>query len=51
MVNGTPGFVVMRGGAPFSVLGFTVRGGRIVELDVVADPDRLQRLDLSVLDD
>jgi RNA polymerase sigma factor (sigma-70 family) len=51
MVNGTPGFVVMRGDVPFSVLGFTVRGGLILELDVVADPERLSRLDLSVLDD
>jgi hypothetical protein len=33
------------------VLGFTVRGGRIVELDVVADPERLKQLDPSVLDD
>jgi RNA polymerase sigma factor (sigma-70 family) len=51
MVNGTPGFVVMRAGVPFSVLGFTVRGGRIVELDVIADPERLSQLDFSVLDD
>jgi ketosteroid isomerase-like protein len=51
VVNGTAGFVVMRGAAPYAVLAFTVRGGRIVELDVVADPDRLRQLDLSVLAD
>jgi len=51
LVNGTPGFVVVRDGAPFAVLGFTVSGGRIVELDVVADPVRLRQLDLSVLHD
>jgi hypothetical protein len=28
----------------------TVRGGRIVELDILADPERLRRLDLSRLD-
>ena len=51
LVNGAPGYVVLRAGAPFSVLGFAIRGGRIVEVDVVADPERLRRLDLSVLDD
>jgi RNA polymerase sigma-70 factor (ECF subfamily) len=51
LVNGTAGFVVVRDGAPFAVLGFTVRDGRVVELDVVGDPRRLSRLDLSVLDD
>ena len=51
LVNGTAGLVVVRDGAPFAVLGFTVRDGRVVELDVVGDPERLRRLDLSVLDD
>jgi RNA polymerase sigma-70 factor (ECF subfamily) len=32
-------------------MGFTVRGGKIVEIDVLADPERLGRLDLAVLDD
>jgi len=36
-------------GHPFSVLGFTVAGGRIVEIDVLADPERLQAIDFSVL--
>jgi hypothetical protein len=36
---------------PVSVMGFTVRRGRIVEIDILADPDRLRRLDLAVLDD
>jgi RNA polymerase sigma-70 factor (ECF subfamily) len=31
-------------------MAFTVRGGRIVEIDVLADPERIGRLDLSVLD-
>jgi RNA polymerase sigma-70 factor (ECF subfamily) len=32
-------------------MSFTVRGGKIVEIDVLADPERLSRLDLAVLDD
>jgi RNA polymerase sigma-70 factor (ECF subfamily) len=34
-------------GRPFSVLAFTVAGGRIVAIDVLIDPDRLARLDLD----
>jgi RNA polymerase sigma-70 factor (ECF subfamily) len=32
-------------------MGFTVRGGKIVEIDVLADPARLSPLDLALLDD
>ncbi len=51
LVNGTPGFLVAPHGKPFAVLGFTVVGGRIVEIDILADADRLQQLDLAGLDD
>jgi RNA polymerase sigma factor (sigma-70 family) len=51
LVNGAAGVVVASGGRPFSVMGFTVRGGRIVEIDVLADPARLRQLDLALLDD
>jgi len=45
LVNGSPGFVVLdEAGQLFSVLGFTVAGGRIVEIDILADPARLSRL-------
>jgi len=37
-------------GRPFAVLGFTVAAGRIVEIDILVDPERLARLDLTVLD-
>ncbi|MGQ0804349.1 MAG: RNA polymerase sigma factor SigJ [Actinomycetota bacterium] len=50
LVNGAAGVVVAPGGRPFSVMGFTVRGGKIVEIDAIADPERLARLDLAVLD-
>jgi RNA polymerase sigma-70 factor (ECF subfamily) len=51
LVNGAAGVVMATGGRPFAVVGFTVRGGRIVEIDILADPERLRRLDLAVLDD
>ena len=38
-----------RDGVPFSVAGFTIRGGRIVAFDILADPERVARLDLSML--
>ena len=49
LVNGTAGLVVVRDGSPFAVLGFTVSGERIVEIDILADPARLRHLDLAVL--
>ena len=50
LVNGIPGAVAWApDGSPFAVVAMTVKGGRIVELDVLADPDRLGRLDLSVV--
>jgi RNA polymerase sigma-70 factor (ECF subfamily) len=51
LVNGGPGVVVAPGGRPFAVLGFTIAAGRIVEIDILADPERLALLDLTVLDD
>src|SRR5215204_1042220 len=51
LVNGAAGVVVAPRGRPFAVMGFTVRRGKIVEIDVLADPARLRQLDLAVLDD
>jgi len=51
LVNGAAGAVVAPRGEPFSVMGFTVVGGRIVEIDAITDPARLRALDLAVLDD
>jgi RNA polymerase sigma factor (sigma-70 family) len=50
LVNGAVGVVTTRDGRPFSIGAFTVRNGRIVEMDWFADPERLSRLDLTVLD-
>ncbi len=51
LVNGATGLVATRGGQPFSVGGFTVRGGKIVEIDILADPARLAEFDLTILVD
>ncbi len=50
LVNGSVGIVSDRGGRVFAVLGMTISGGRIVEIDILADPQRLARLDLAALD-
>jgi ketosteroid isomerase-like protein len=50
LVNGIPGGVAWApDGSPFAVLALTVKGGRIVAIDVLADPDRLGQLDLTVV--
>jgi len=52
LVNGAAGIVSwLPDGQPFSVMGFIVRKGRIVEIDVVRDPRRLSRLDLILYKD
>lgn len=51
LVNGAVGLVMAPRGRLFLVLGFTIADGRITEIDVIADPDRLRQLDLAVLDD
>jgi ribosomal protein S4 len=50
LVNGAAGVVVTLAGQPVAVAGFTVSRGKIVEIDVVADPERLRGLDLSAVD-
>jgi len=49
LINGTAGVVVANAGRPLSVMAFAVVDGRIASIDVLADPDRLARLDLSAL--
>src|SRR5215218_847602 len=52
LVNGAAGVVVFVHGRPFSVMGFTVKSGKIVEIDILADPERLSQPDLlALLDD
>jgi RNA polymerase sigma-70 factor (ECF subfamily) len=49
LVNGAAGLVSLRNGALFSLGAFTVRNGKIAELDFLLDPERLARLDPAVL--
>ncbi len=50
LVNGTPGIVMAPCGRLILVLAFTIPDERITRIDVIADPARLQELDLAVLD-
>jgi RNA polymerase sigma factor (sigma-70 family) len=50
LVTGVPGGVAWSpDGSPFAVVALTVTGGRIAAIDILADPDRLRQLDLSVV--
>ena len=50
LVNGVPGGVAWAAdGSPFALLAMTVKGGRIVAIDVLADPERLRELDLELI--
>jgi len=47
LVNGAVGMIGMRDGRPVSVFSPVVRDGRIVEINILADPERIAALDLS----
>ncbi|MFF8258960.1 hypothetical protein [Streptomyces virginiae] len=47
LVNGLPGAVAVAEGRAVSVMAFTVRDGRIIALDILTDPQRLARIDVS----
>jgi RNA polymerase sigma-70 factor, ECF subfamily len=49
LINGEAGVVWAAHGRPYSVVAFTVRRGRIVAINVLADPARLQHLAFDVL--
>jgi RNA polymerase sigma-70 factor, ECF subfamily len=51
LVNGAAGVVVTRRGRPVTVMGFTVADGKIVEIDAIADPERVRRIAAAVLND
>jgi RNA polymerase sigma-70 factor (ECF subfamily) len=51
LVNGAVGAVWAPGGRPRVVFDFTIASGKIVEIDLIADPERLRRLDLAILTD
>jgi RNA polymerase sigma-70 factor (ECF subfamily) len=49
--NGAAGAVWAPGGQPRVVFDFTITHGKIVAIDLIADPARLRQLDLAVLND
>jgi RNA polymerase sigma-70 factor, ECF subfamily len=51
LVNGAIGLVWATGGHPRVVFDFTITGGKIVAIDLLADPERLRKLDLTVFND
>ncbi len=48
-VNGVPGLVWAPAGKPRAVFGFTITGGKIAAIDLLADPERVRRLDVAML--
>ncbi len=51
LVNGAAGVVVTQEERVVAIIGLTVSAGRIIELNVMGDPERLARIDLSELSD
>jgi RNA polymerase sigma factor (sigma-70 family) len=49
LVNGATGLVWAPGGQPRAVFGFTIARGKIVEIELIADPERIGQLDVVVL--
>jgi RNA polymerase sigma-70 factor (ECF subfamily) len=49
VINGAAGAVIFVADRPTAVMGFVVRGGLIAAIDVLADPERIARIDLSAL--
>jgi RNA polymerase sigma-70 factor (ECF subfamily) len=49
LVDGEMAIVVMRDGAPFRVLKFTVAGSRVAGIEVFAEPERLAELEVQLL--
>jgi RNA polymerase sigma factor (sigma-70 family) len=51
LVNGTAGVLVAAGRQQVTVIGFTIVEGKIVEIDAIADPERVRRIAAAVLSD
>jgi RNA polymerase sigma factor (sigma-70 family) len=49
LVNGAVGVIVAPRGRLLMVLDFTIRNGKIVAIDAIADPERVRQLDLAML--
>jgi RNA polymerase sigma-70 factor (ECF subfamily) len=51
VVNGAAGVIFTLGGRPMTVMGFTVAGDKVAEIDAIADPDRVRRVSAAALAD
>jgi len=49
LIDGVPGAVWAAGGTPRVVFGFTIRNGKVVEIELAADTERLSRLKIEIL--
>jgi hypothetical protein len=50
LVNGAAGWVSLLDGEAYAIGALTVRNGRIATMDILLDPARLARLDLTAFD-
>ncbi|WP_240420115.1 hypothetical protein [Paenibacillus periandrae] len=50
-MNGSVGVIAAPRGRLLYVLEFTMRNGKITEVDLISDPARIRQLDLAVLGD
>ncbi len=51
LVNGAAGAVWAPGGRPRVVFAFTIARGKILEIEMIADRERLQQIDLAIIKD
>jgi hypothetical protein len=49
LVNGAAGVIVTVYGQPVAILSLTIAHGKIVEMDALADPDRVPALAAAIL--
>jgi RNA polymerase sigma-70 factor (ECF subfamily) len=49
LIDGVPGAVWAPGGTPRVLFGFTIRNGKVVDIELAADPQRLSRLKIEIL--
>jgi RNA polymerase sigma-70 factor (ECF subfamily) len=50
LVNGAAGVVAVVDGRPSAIIGFTIAGGKVSQINVLADPERIAKLDLTALE-
>jgi RNA polymerase sigma-70 factor (ECF subfamily) len=49
LIDGVPGAVWAAGGKPRAVFGFKVRNGKVIEIELAADAERLEQLNVEIL--